>query len=115
VIRFGSTLFRLDLLGDDVGMASVPGGFGDHAQVDESQAYGADDVVFDDVIECEASYQFVRLSTCCSVFGDHLGEGFIVGDVEVAVASDGVAVACVGGLCLQVFVETRCVWPQRSA
>src|SRR5580693_9414934 len=75
-------------------MASVPGGFGDHAQVDESQADGADDVVFDDVIECEAGCQFVRPSTCCRVFGDHLGEGFIVGDVEAAVASDGVPVAC---------------------
>lgn len=40
---------RLNLLGEDVGVTGVPGDFGDHAQVDESQAHGADDELRSDV------------------------------------------------------------------
>jgi len=83
----------LDLLGEDVGVTGVPCGLGNHAQVDESQVHSADYVVFGDVVECESSCQFVRPSTCCRVFGDHLGEGFAGGHVEATVAADGMTVA----------------------
>jgi hypothetical protein len=64
----------------------VPGGFGDHAQVDESQVDVSNDVVFDDVVKREAGGQFVRPSARCSVRGDHLGERFVVRDVEATVS-----------------------------
>jgi hypothetical protein len=74
-------------------VACVPGDFGDHAQVDESQAHNADDVMFGNVIQVELSSQFIRPVTCRDVFVDYLGEGLVVGDVEAAVAAGGMAVA----------------------
>ena len=40
-----------DLLNEDVGVAGVASHLGDHAEVDEAQAYCADKVVVDGVVE----------------------------------------------------------------
>jgi hypothetical protein len=82
----------MDLLGEDVCVPGVPGDFGDHAQVDESQAHGADMVVFDSVVQVVIRGQVVGPLTRRSVRGDHVGEGVVVGDVEAAIATCGVAV-----------------------
>jgi hypothetical protein len=74
-------------------VTGVPGDFGDHAQVDESQGHGADKVVFDSVVHMVVGCQFVRPLTRRGVFGDHVGRGFVVGDVEAAATACGVAVA----------------------
>jgi hypothetical protein len=75
-------------------VASVTGNFGDHAQINESQAHSADEVVFDSVVQMVGGGQFVRASTCRHVFGDDVGEGFVVGDMEATVAPGGMAIAC---------------------
>lgn len=55
---------RSDLLGRDVGVPGVPGNFGDHAQIDEPQAYRTDDVMLG------------------AVFGDRPGKAFAGSDAE---------------------------------
>ena len=85
----------MDLLGEDVRVTGVPGDFGDHAQIDESQTHSADMVMFDSVVQVVVRGQFVRPLTRRIVRGDHVGEGFVVGDVEAAIAACGVAVAFV--------------------
>jgi hypothetical protein len=49
-----SVLPGLDLFGENVGVAGVAGGFGDHPQVDEPKAHRSDDVVLGDVVEVES-------------------------------------------------------------
>jgi hypothetical protein len=80
-------------------VTGVAGDFGDHAEVDKSQAHGADDVMFDQVVELVTVCQFVGLCARRAVFGDDVGKGFIVGNGEAAVAASGVAVTCLSTAC----------------
>jgi hypothetical protein len=48
-----------DLLGEDVCVTGVAGDFTDHAQVDEAQAYCADDAVLGGVVEGVAGGDFI--------------------------------------------------------
>jgi hypothetical protein len=85
---------RPNLLGQDVGMAGVPGDFGDHAYVDEAQAHGADNVVFDRIVQLVFSGDFARPPRR-HVFSDHGREGFVVGEAKATVTVGGVTVAFV--------------------
>ena len=85
----------MDLFSEDVGVTGVPGDFGDHAQIDESQAHGADKVMGDKIVELVIGGQFVATSTCRRVFSDHVGECLVSGDPEATLTACGVTIAFV--------------------
>src|SRR5258708_33987457 len=91
-------------------MAGVPGDFGDHAYVDEAKAHGADNVVFDQILQLVFRGDFARSSTCRGVFGDHVGEGFVVDDAKASVSAGSVPVALIGAHARQGSLE-----PEASA
>ena len=57
--RLGAVGGFSDLLGEDVCVTGVAGDFTDHAQVDEAQAYCADESVLGDVVEGVAGGDFI--------------------------------------------------------
>jgi hypothetical protein len=85
-----------DLLDEDVCVSCVAGEFGDHAQIDESKADCADDVVLYDVVEFVTGGDGAGASACLLVLGDDVGERFCAVDAEAAVAARGVTIAVFG-------------------